>query len=87
MHGFKNSRKLLIAMDDTIQLMLRDYIKELLVLLREAQKDATHRDTFSDGRRMGLYEALSLALDTAKQFGITPEALGHADIKVDSFLK
>ena len=74
-------------MDDTKELMLSDFLKEMVILLRDAQGKATHTDSFDDGRRLGLYEALSLFLDMSKEFGISLEALGHRNLHADDFLK
>jgi len=74
-------------MTDKSELMLHDYLAELLTLLQEAQKKATHADTFADGRRMGLYEAFCLAADLAEQFNISTEALGLSGVEPDKFLK
>jgi hypothetical protein len=74
-------------MADTLELLLRDYVTELVLLLEEARMNATHTDSFADGRRFGLYEALSLTIDVARQFGISMEAVGHANLDPDSFLK
>lgn len=74
-------------MNNDQELMLHDYLVELLVLLQDAQKIAPHKDTFADGRRMGLYEALCLCLDTAEQFGISTKTLGVANIEPDRFLE
>jgi len=74
-------------MTNTAQLMLLDYASEMLVLIRDAQKAAPHRDTFEDGRRLGLYEALSLLIDQAKGFGISLEDIGLSNVDPDTFLK
>ena len=74
-------------MPNTAELMLLDYASEMLVLIRDAQKVAQHRDTFEDGRRMGLYEALCLLIDQAKGFGISLDAIGLGNVDPDIFLK
>lgn len=72
-------------MQSSVELMLRDYITELEVLLRDA--NAKRGGDYDDGRKMGLYESLSLLVDTCRNFGIPLNELGHPNLNPDDFLK
>ncbi len=60
--------------------LLRDYAWEL----RTALVASSAEDEFARGRRLGIYEALSLLLSQIDAFGIDRLQLGVADLEADA---
>lgn len=64
---------------NSAELVMKDFITELAILLRDAKRKADLGDPFDLGRKMSLYEALSLLKDQATAFGISFESLTDVD--------
>jgi hypothetical protein len=74
-------------MESSVELMLRDYVFDLADSLRRAKQDAEKNGTdFAVGRKTGLYEALSMLVNRASSFEITPASVGLDGIEPDKFL-
>ena len=68
-------------------LMVTDYARDLLERLREAKAKAVRTDdAFDAGRKLGLYEALSMLVNRTGSFNIPAELLGLNGIDPDEFL-
>ena len=73
-------------MTDEVSYMLRDYVTDMVRRLEEAQREASEGDRFQLGRKLGLYEALSMFVNRAKAFDVPAEMMGISDIDTDKYI-
>lgn len=71
---------------DPFELMLRDYVFELIENLKEAGRTAKADNLFECGRRLGLYEALSTLKNMCVSFDLPMKTIGLDNINPDHFL-
>jgi hypothetical protein len=73
-------------MTQPTEMMMRAYAAELVIQLQSAQEMAKSCSGFDLGKKMGLYEALSILVNRTSSFGIPPAYLGIDDVNPDKFI-